>query len=71
VENFHATPEGNMIFDRFSRALPVTGGVGVAWSKIFPLDRIRRKIVIALYDNSLIDSAMIVSSQVAFMKPSL
>jgi hypothetical protein len=93
-EDFHATPEGDMIFDRsrFFRlgiepggiligpvadpdvarnALPGTGGVGVAWSKIFPLDRIRRKIVIALYDNGLIDSAMIVSSQVAFMKPSL
>jgi hypothetical protein len=39
-------------------ALPRTRGVRVAWSKIFSLDRIRRKIVIALYDNGLIDSQL-------------
>ena len=35
-------------------ALPWTGGVSVAWRKIFPLDRIRWEIVIALDDNGLI-----------------
>src|SRR4029453_13984597 len=78
--DFHAAPEGDMIFDRFHRffrlrvipsriligsitdpnmvvacdALPRTCAVSVAWSQIFPLDRIRGKIVIALYDNGLI-----------------
>ena len=42
----------NMIVAR--DALPRTCGVGLAWSQILPLDRIRRKIVIALYDNGLI-----------------
>ena len=78
--NFHAAPEGDMIFDRFSRlfrlgvvpggiligpiadpdvvitcdALPRTGGMVIAWRKIFTLDRIRRKIVIAFDDFALI-----------------
>src|SRR6516165_4314332 len=35
-------------------AFPRTGAMGFAWKKIFALDRIRRKIVIALDDNGLI-----------------